>query len=132
VTTAPALKAALLEALQATADLTGVHVQWWLPVELPDAYERIYIDTDDDYRRERGRGSLDRLTYNVNLVIEVLSNDQPQAIEERLRELEGYVEDAVDGLAHDALLIPGALSSNAGTGGWVARVSPTIEVREVR
>ena len=135
MTTAPALKAALLEALDERVGLSGVHLAWGLPAELPDAYERVYIVNASGFRREATRGSVVYESYDLNLAIEVDRNDSQQAVDERMREIEAEVEAAVNdglGVAFVTGFAAGDDEMVAGTNSWVARCHPKIAVKAVK
>ena len=136
MTTAPAVKAALLTALQQSAALTGVHIQRHLPAELPDSPEHIYITTDTGHRRVAGRGSIGHRTYEINLVCEVIGNDTAEAAEARVRQLEDAGESVIDaGLSrgrYTLALNTGDLDDALVTSdGWIMRCRPSVSVRDI-
>lgn len=95
--TIPAVKAALLTALQALPGLTGVRVDRGLPADGVPERERVYIDNAVDIDREWmmvGRKRLDE-SYTIRILIEVYQDGNTQAsCEDRMWELVALVEQA--------------------------------------
>lgn len=135
--TIPDAKDAYITALQARTGLSGVLVEWGLPMEVPANRERVYVDDATNVNREwiaLGQARLDE-SYDLQVIVEVFQEgDDRRACELRMWAIVAEVEQtAVVSLRLSVInwTIPKPRTDNPQllpTGdGWLSRVLLLIE-----
>lgn len=96
--TIPAAQAYLLGVIQARPGLTGVHVAWGIPADLPSDLERIYVGDPIEVSREWAGLGGQRMDENYTLQVHVetfAGGNEQQATGERFYTMVNEVEQAV-------------------------------------